>query len=100
MAQETIIETNDEADGRENAGLFILTLEECQTADNAAKLRNMLAGISKKALFITSVPFYWFLFFNYILNWQSMGLFVFVVTASYMTSLSGHGWGLLNWLAK
>lgn len=79
---------------------FVLNLEKFETKKKTESLRIMLNELSKKALFITSVPFYWFIIFTYILNWQSTSMFIFAVGTSYLTSLFGQGWGLLNWLAR
>ncbi|HLC46573.1 MAG TPA: hypothetical protein VJI75_02420 [Candidatus Nanoarchaeia archaeon] len=56
--------------------------------------------LGTKALFITSVPLYWFILFNYALGWFDLPLFVFVVLCSYAFSLAGKGWGALDWLSR
>ena len=60
----------------------------------------ILASLGKKALFFTSVPFYWLVFFTKILNFFDMRFFVFVVAASIIMSFFGKNWGLLNILLK
>jgi len=52
--------------------------------------------ISKKAIFITSVPFYWFIIFQYVVGWFEVNFFIFVVCASIVMSFIGGGWGILN----
>ena len=61
---------------------------------------SIFATTGKKALFFTSLPFYWVVFFNYILNWFDFRLFAFVVIASAVMSIFGHSWGVIDWLAK
>ncbi|MBW2999933.1 hypothetical protein KY339_04620, partial [Candidatus Woesearchaeota archaeon] len=55
-----------------------------------------LNKLSKKALFITSMPFYWFIFFKYVINWFEIGMFLFVVLASFAISMLGMNWGVLD----
>ena len=62
--------------------------------------RKIFTTISKKALFFTSLPFYWLLFFNYVLNWFDSRIFIFVVGVSIAMSLFGQGWGVIDWLVK
>lgn len=54
-----------------------------------------IANVSKRALFFTSVPFYWFLIFKF-LGVFDIKLFCFVAGASLMLSMLGYGWGVLN----
>ena len=61
---------------------------------------DMFIELGTKALFITSVPLYWFILFNYALGWFDIPLFVFVVLCSYAFSLAGKGWGALDWLSR
>lgn len=63
-------------------------------------IRKALVGASKKAFFFISLPFYWLVFFNYILNFFDSRLFIFVVGASVFMSLIGQNWGVLNALLK
>ncbi|PIN87169.1 hypothetical protein COV19_01095 [Candidatus Woesearchaeota archaeon CG10_big_fil_rev_8_21_14_0_10_44_13] len=64
------------------------------------KFRSFLKWISKKAVFITSVPFYWFIIFRYIVGSIEMNLFIFIVAASFVMSSFGNGWGLLNGIGR
>lgn len=73
---------------------------ERKTFSFAGKLGSSLRWISKKAFFITSVPFYWFILFRYVVNWFDMGFFIFVVCASIAMSFFGSGWGIINSMAR
>ena len=53
-------------------------------------------GTSRKAFFLTSMPFYWLFLFRYILNWFDLKWFIIVVVLSAILSLSGKGWGILH----
>lgn len=68
--------------------------------NSPSSLGKIFASIGKKALFFTSVPFYWLVFFTKILNFFDMRFFVFVVVASIILSFFGKNWGLLNILLK
>ncbi len=59
-----------------------------------------IASFGKRALFLTSVPFYWLVFFTKILNFFDMKFFIFVVAASMVLSLLGKNWGILHFLVK
>lgn len=61
---------------------------------------SLFKWISKKAVFITSVPFYWFIIFRYFLGSFDAGLFIFIIAASFIMSFFGSGWGLLNGLVR
>jgi len=65
-----------------------------------SSLGKIFASIGKKALFFTSVPFYWLVFFTKILNFFDMRFFIFVVVASIILSFFGKNWGLINILLK
>ncbi|MBD3313776.1 hypothetical protein GF345_05010 [Candidatus Woesearchaeota archaeon] len=60
------------------------------------KARSYFRELSKKALFITSVPFYWFILFKYVVGSFNPAFFVFVVLASGLLSFTGSNWGVLN----
>ncbi len=75
-------------------------LPDLEKAEEKFSFRKLFASISKKALFFTSVPFYWLVFFTKILNWFDVHFFVFVVVASIVLSFFGKNWGLLNILIK
>jgi len=62
--------------------------------------RKIFTTFSKKALFFTSLPFYWIIFFNYILNWFDLKFFIFVVMASAIMSFAGQSWGALDFFAR
>ena len=62
--------------------------------------KSIFAATGKKALFFTSLPFYWIVFFSYIMNWFDFRLFAFVVIASAVMSIFGQSWGALDWLAR
>lgn len=66
----------------------------------AGRLRSFFSELSKKAMFITSVPFYWFIIFKYMIGWFDMGFFVFVIGCSMILSMTGGNWGMLNGLMK
>ena len=66
----------------------------------SARLFSSLKWAGKKAAFITSVPFYWFIIFRYFVGTIDAGLFVFVIAASFVMSLFGANWGLLNGLVR
>ncbi|MEM4336708.1 MAG: hypothetical protein QXG86_01765 [Candidatus Woesearchaeota archaeon] len=60
----------------------------------------MLFNASKRALFFTSLPFYWIIFFNYVIKWFDIKLFIFVVIVSGIMSFCGRSWGVIDWLIK
>lgn len=64
------------------------------------KLRKIFITTSKRALFFTSLPFYWIVFFNYILKWFDYRVFIFVVVASAIMSVAGQSWGVIDYFAK
>ena len=68
--------------------------------DNSSKPRRTNQSLSKKALFFTSVPFYWLVFFTKVLNFFDLRFFIFVVIASIIMSFLGKNWGVLNILLK
>jgi hypothetical protein len=87
------------------ANLFLPKQEETEEqAANAcpphSSFGKVFASTGKKALFFTSVPFYWLVFFTKILNFFDMRFFVFVVVATIALTLMGKNWGLLNILLK
>ncbi len=51
------------------------------------KVKTFLLETSKKAFFLTSMPFYWFFTFKYILEWFDWKWFLFVVAGSFVLSL-------------
>jgi len=61
-------------------------------------LSSFFVRAGRRAIFITSVPVYWFLVFRHVLGYFDMSMFVFVVGLSYVIStlFIGH-WGLLEW---
>ncbi len=65
----------------------------------STSFRRTLINQSKRALFFTSVPFYWLIFFTYLLKWFDLNLFVLVNVGTMAMSYFGIGWGLLNGLA-
>ena len=62
----------------------------------STSFRRTLINQCKRALFFTSVPFYWLIFFIYLLNWFDMSYFIMVNVASVVLSYYGMGWGLLD----
>jgi len=78
----------------------IQSAEQKKLEKSVNSFRNVFVTFSKRALFFTSLPFYWIVFFNYILNWFDYRFFAFVVIISAMMSFFGQGWGLLNFLVK
>lgn len=62
--------------------------------------RSFFSGLSKKAFFITSVPFYWFIIFQYIVGSFNLAFFVFVCICSLLLSVTGMNWGVLNSMAR
>ncbi len=86
------------------AGLFLPAQKEAREVANASptlpSFGKKLAGLGKKALFFTSVPFYWLVFFTKIMNWFDLRFFIFVVAATIAMSIFGKNWGLLNILIK
>ena len=60
------------------------------------RLRSFFHSASKKAFFITSVPFYWFILFKHMVGSFNPGFFVFVVISSILLSKFGGGWGIIN----
>jgi len=67
------------------------------------KTRNIISFLiktSKRTLFITSVPLYWFLIFKFILGYFEVGLFMFCVGLSYVLSTLSKDWGVLTWGLK
>ena len=58
-------------------------------------LQSFFVAASRKAILITSVPFYWLFIFRMI-NWFDPVLFAFVVGFSYIFSFMNLGWGILN----
>lgn len=57
--------------------------------------QSFFVAASRKAILITSVPFYWLFIFRMI-NWFDPVLFGFVVGFSYIFSFMDLGWGVLN----
>ena len=68
--------------------------------DISVRSYSFLRWISKKAVFITSVPFYWFIIFRYIIGTFDIGLFIFIVGVSFFMSFFGINWGILNGFAR
>jgi hypothetical protein len=73
-----------------------LNLEACERQARRGGLRSFFNGLCKKAIYITSVPFYWFIIFKYCLGWFNPGFFIFVIICSIVLSLGGGSWGILN----
>ncbi|HLC98535.1 MAG TPA: hypothetical protein VJC00_00835 [Candidatus Nanoarchaeia archaeon] len=67
---------------------------ERKTLGQKAKI--IFNEISKKAFFITSVPFYWFIVFKHIVGSFNPAFFVFVVICSIILSGIGGNWGIIN----
>ena len=80
----------------------VLQVREAQmpVAFAGLPLWETIASIGKKALFVTSVPFYWLVFFTRILQWYDANFFIFVVIASMVLSVLGKNWGILHFLAR
>ncbi len=66
----------------------------------AFSFRKPLASLGKKALFFTSMPFYWLVFFTKVMHWFDARFFIFVIIASIVLSFWGKNWGLLHFLVK
>jgi hypothetical protein len=64
------------------------------------RLNSFFSGLSKKAVFITSVPFYWFIIFKYIVGSFNPAFFVFVIVCSIIISQFGGNWGIMNALMR
>jgi len=84
------------------AGLFLHKQKEALLLrqKEAFPLWETIASLGKKALFVTSVPFYWLVFFTKILQWYDANFFIFVVIASMVLSVLGKNWGILHFLVK
>lgn len=78
-------------------GLFSSSV---QVKEAKFPLREILASISRKALFLVTMPFYWLVFFTRLMNWFDLHFFVFVVAVSIALSIFGKNWGLLHFLAR
>ena len=74
--------------------------EKAWVKEVAFSFRNTITGLCKKALFFTSVPFYWLVFFTKIMHFYDANFFVFVVVASIVMSFFGKNWGVLHFLIK
>jgi|APSaa5957512622_1039677.scaffolds.fasta_scaffold00302_16 hypothetical protein len=57
-------------------------------------------NLGKRVLFLTSMPFYWLIFFTFYGGGFHLGLFVGVIVASVILSSFGQGWGLLDFLSR
>ena len=79
-----------------NVDTLKLSLEVYEKQAMRSRLRSFFNGLCKKAVYITSVPFYWFIIFKYIMGWFNPGFFVFVILCSVILSVSGGSWGILN----
>ena len=84
---------------KDAACMDVYGAEEKKKSKFSEKFRSFFKWTSKKAVFITSVPFYWFIIFRYV-NWFDTGFFLFVVMASFAMSFAGSGWGIFNSLAR
>ena len=73
-----------------------LSLEVYGKQTRRGQLRSFFNGLGKKAVYITSVPFYWFIIFKYIMGWFNPGFFIFVILCSIILSVGGGSWGILN----
>lgn len=73
-----------------------LNLEVYEKQTQRSRLRSFFNGLCKKAVYITSVPFYWFIIFKYLIGWFNPGFFIFVIICSIMLSIGGGSWGILN----
>ncbi len=80
-----------------HAGQERLGLERyCRKATRAEKAASFFHKASKKAFFITSVPFYWFILFKHVVGWFNPGFFAFVVISSIALSKMGGTWGIIS----
>ncbi|MCX6707618.1 MAG: hypothetical protein NT001_05775 [Candidatus Woesearchaeota archaeon] len=73
-----------------------LSLEVYEKQTRRSRLRSFFNGLCKKAVYITSVPFYWFIIFKYMMGWFNPGFFMFVILCSIILSVGGGSWGILN----
>ncbi len=71
--------------------------KEAEKPTFAKKLCSIFSLISRRAFFITSMPFYWLVCFKFILETFDARLYTFVVVASFALSYFNHSWGILNW---
>jgi len=108
MKQEELLELEKKEEQIEREVEEQLEREELSSADLETeeiekkpgvkqKLYSIFSIISKRAFFITSMPFYWLVYFKFILETFDARLFTFVVIASYGLSYFNHSWGILNW---
>lgn len=66
-----------------------------------AFLPALLTRLTKRVVFLVSVPVYWFLVFRHVLGYFDMGIFTFVVGISYVLStVFFNHWGILEWGMK
>lgn len=64
-------------------------------------LPSLLTRLTKRIVFLVSVPVYWFLVFRHVLGYFDMGIFTFVVGISYVLStVFFNHWGILEWGMK
>jgi hypothetical protein len=61
---------------------------------------SFLIRASRRVIFITSVPLYWFLIFKFLIGYFEIGLFMFCVGFSYVLSTLSKDWGVLTWGLK
>lgn len=66
---------------------------------SSQRIHTGIGQAGRKALFITSLPFYWLLVFKFVLGAFTMEVFAFSVLASWAFSLFDGGWGILHNLA-
>lgn len=66
-----------------------------------AFLPSLLTRLTKRVVFLVSVPVYWFLVFRHVLGYFDIGMFMFVVGVSYVLStVFFNHWGILEWGMK
>jgi len=82
------------------ASLEAYDIPGMQKTEKKLSFGKLFASIGKKALFLTSMPFYWLVFFTRIMHWFDLHFFIFVVAASIALSVLGKNWGMIHFLAK
>ena len=75
---------------------FALAQDAQQQSEDSIKLSSVLSEASRKVFFITAMPIYWFIIFNFILHTFNQVLFVFVVLISSVLTLYDKGWGIIH----
>ncbi|MFC1691382.1 hypothetical protein ACFL0W_04335 [Nanoarchaeota archaeon] len=92
VSENRVLETYEHSFAEQFRSLF--SLFTLKRSTSASKI-----NIGKKAAFITSLPFYWLIFFN-LIGYFDVKLFSFTIISSIIMSLFGKSWGILDNLVR